>query len=256
MPSDNLDSRPSVDTRVGIIGAIAAIAPGRRLSRRDGAKVVEIFGGRDNLPEVERPATSAATDFRLNHKPRKKTKEDNELRKLFADASLHAPTPPRARLGRCRLPATRPPPCDLPQAANTSRRTLQFDTNGDGSLDALEMTNVLKTMNKFESVAQVAAIIKGLDANGDGKVQLRELSGFLNSKPDKKTRPEEEEACAVHMACTHGHMACTRSIRSAYIPHVGVLTAHIRYTGGRLGHGHCFGGRQGHRGWRQRHAGA
>lgn len=96
MPSDNLDSRPSVDTRVGIIGAIAAIAPGRRLSRRDGAKVVEIFGGRDNLPEVERPATSAATDFRLNHKPRKKTKEDNELRKLFADASLHAPQPHRA----------------------------------------------------------------------------------------------------------------------------------------------------------------
>ena len=57
------------------------------------------------------------------------------------------------------------------------------------------MTNVLKTMNKFESEAQVTAIIKGLDANGDGKVQLRELAGFLNSKPDKKTRPEEEEAC-------------------------------------------------------------
>ena len=180
MPSANLDRRPSADTRVGIL---PTKAPG--LSRRDGAKVVEMFGGRGNLPEVERPATSAATDFRLNHKPRKKTKEDNELRKLFAEASSHAPIPPRAHSGHCARPGHRPAVC----------RALQFDTNGDGCLDALEMTNVLKTMNKFESEAQVTAIIKGLDANGDGKVQLRELAGFLNSKPDKKTRPEEEEAC-------------------------------------------------------------
>ena len=66
--------------------------------------------------------------------------------------------------------------------------SVQYDTNGDGSLDALEMTNVLKSMNLFESDGQVAAIIKGLDANGDGKVQLRELANFL-----KKSRPEEEE---------------------------------------------------------------
>ena len=59
--STAVDRRPSVDTRVGIL---PAQAPG--LSRRDGAKVVEMFGGRDNLSEVERPATSAATDFRLN----------------------------------------------------------------------------------------------------------------------------------------------------------------------------------------------
>ena len=71
--------------------------------------------------------------------------------------------------------------------------SVQYDTNGDGSLDALEMTNVLKSMNLFESDGQVAAIIKGLDANGDGKVQLRELANFLNSKPEKKSRPEEEE---------------------------------------------------------------
>ena len=131
---------------------------------------MEMFGGRGNLPEVERPATSAATDFRLNHKPRKKTKEDNELRKLFAEASSHAPIPPRAHPGHCARPGHRPAICHTP----TSRRALQFDTNGDGCLDALEMTNVLKNMNKFESEAQVTAIIKGLDANGDGKVQLRE----------------------------------------------------------------------------------
>ena len=71
--------------------------------------------------------------------------------------------------------------------------SVQYDTNGDGSLDALEMTNVLKSMNLFESDGQVAAIIKGLDANGDGKVQLRELANFLNSKEKKKSRPEEEE---------------------------------------------------------------
>ena len=71
--------------------------------------------------------------------------------------------------------------------------SVQYDTNGDGSLDALEMTNVLKSMNLFESDGQVAAIIKGLDANGDGKVQLRELANFLDSKPEKKSRPEEEE---------------------------------------------------------------
>ena len=50
--STAVDRRPSVDTRVGIL---PAQAPG--LSRRDGAKVVEMFGGRDNLSEVERPAT-------------------------------------------------------------------------------------------------------------------------------------------------------------------------------------------------------
>lgn len=154
MPT-SVDRRPSVDIRVGIL---PAQAPG--LSRRDGAKVVEIFGGCDNFSEVERSATSAATDFRLNHKPRKKTKEDNQLRKLFNE----------------------------------------YDTNGDGSLDALEMTNVLKSMNLFESDGQVAAIIKGLDANGDGKVQLRELANFLNSKPEKNSRPEEEEEQATDLA--------------------------------------------------------
>ena len=100
MPSANLDRRPSADTRVGIL---PTKAPG--LSRRDGAKVVEMFGGRGNLPEVERPATSAATDFRLNHKPRKKTKEDNELRKLFAEASAHA-----LQFHRAPIPATVPAP--------------------------------------------------------------------------------------------------------------------------------------------------
>ena len=87
-----VDRRPSVDTRVGIL---PAKAPG--LSRRDGAKVVEMCGGRDNLSEVERPAT----DFRLNHKPRKKTKEDNQLRKLFNEAS-QAPTPHRAPAPRAK----------------------------------------------------------------------------------------------------------------------------------------------------------
>ena len=100
MPSANLDRRPSADTRVGVL---PTKAPG--LSRRDGAKVVEMFGGRGNLPEVERPATSAATDFRLNHKPRKKTKEDNELRKLFAEASAHA-----LQFHRAPIPATVPAP--------------------------------------------------------------------------------------------------------------------------------------------------
>ena len=112
MPSANLDRRPSADTRVGIL---PTKAPG--LSRRDGAKVVEMFGGRGNLPEVERPATSAATDFRLNHKPRKKTKEDNELRKLFAEASSHAPIPPRAHSGHCARPGHRPAICHTPQQA-------------------------------------------------------------------------------------------------------------------------------------------
>ena len=49
-------------------------------------------------------------------------------------------------------------------------------------------------MNKYESYEQVESIIKGMDSDGDGKVQLRELCGFLN-QPTRKTRPEEEEAC-------------------------------------------------------------
>ena len=106
-----VDRRPSVDTRVGIL---PAKAPG--LSRRDGAKVVEMFGGRDNLSEAERPATSAATDFRLNHKPRKKTKEDNQLRKLFNEAS-QAPTPHRA-------PAPRAKCAPLLVAATSPNRAL------------------------------------------------------------------------------------------------------------------------------------
>ena len=91
-----VDRRPSVDIRVGIL---PAQAPG--LSRRDGAKVVEMFGGCDNFSEVERSATSAATDFRLNHKPRKKTKEDNQLRKLFNEAS-RTPIPHRAPAPRAK----------------------------------------------------------------------------------------------------------------------------------------------------------
>ena len=173
MPANSaiLDHRPSVDTRVGIL---PTKAPG--LSRGLSRQVVEMFGSRDKLPEVERPATSAATDFRVNHRTRKITKEDNELRKLFSEVSSHASIPPRARPDHC----ARPGHTALRFATSplTSRRALQFDTNGDGCLDALEMTNVLKNMNKFESEAQVTAIIKGLDANGDGKVQLRELVGF------------------------------------------------------------------------------
>ena len=62
-------------------------------------------------------------------------------------------------------------------------------------------------MNKYESYEQVESIIKGMDSDGDGKVQLRELCGFLN-QPTRKTRPEEEEACTWH---THMHMAHARA---------------------------------------------
>ena len=142
--------------------------------------------------------------------------------------------------------------------------SVQYDTNGDGSLDALEMTNVLKSMNLFESDGQVAAIIKGLDANGDGKVQLRELANFLNSKPEKKSRPEEEEeqeARAAHAnSFSTWHSHGMRTTARSCAPHVRVrcvcaVHARCAYIGGRPGHGYCFGGRQGHRGWHQRHAG-
>ena len=127
------------------------------------------------------------------------------------------------------------------------------------------MTNVLKSMNLFESDGQVAAIIKGLDANGDGKVQLRELANFLNSKPEKKSRPEEEEEQEARAAHANSfkyitftwharHSTLLRTARTCAL--LCAVHARCAYIGGRPGHGYCLGGRQGHRGWRQRHAGA
>ena len=91
------------------------------------------------------------------------------------------------------------PPSVSPYAQSMHRRALQYDTNGDGSIDALELANVLKTIGKYESESQVEAIIKRMDTSGDGKVQLRELVGFLNL-PAKKVRPEEEQASGIALS--------------------------------------------------------
>ena len=72
------DRMPPTDRKTSTVGALYTKAA---MSRRDGAAVMEMFGACDNIPGVN-------ADFRLNHKPRKRTKEDNELRKRFAEACL------------------------------------------------------------------------------------------------------------------------------------------------------------------------
>ena len=141
------------------------------------------------------------------------------------------------------------PPSVSPYAQSMHRRALQYDTNGDGSIDALELANVLKTIGKYESESQVEAIIKRMDTSGDGKVQLRELVGFLNL-PAKKVRPEEEQAsgialstprhppgtqkCCMHTTCTpRAHLvqaSCTPRAHTCVLHMHCTCTAHALHT--------------------------
>ena len=108
------------------------------------------------------------SEFRKNYKPRRKTAEDAELRHRFAEA----------------------------------------DQNGDGSIDAIELTDALKAIGKYESEQQVSELIKTMDSSGDGKVQLRELIAFLDHpylKPKKMTA-DEMEANDLHVAFTDGRV--------------------------------------------------
>ena len=123
-----------------VVGAL----PSRNLTRKDEKKVATVFG--------QSAKGESNSEFRTSYKPRRKTKEDRELRQRFAEV----------------------------------------DQDGDGSIDAIELADALKRMGRYESEAQVQRIIEAIDINGDGRVQLREMMEFLMKPEQKQTEEETD----------------------------------------------------------------
>lgn len=51
-----------------------------------------------------------------------------------------------------------------------------------GDIDRAGLTNALKSIGKYESEKQVDDLMKAMDRNGDGRVELGELMDFLDKK--------------------------------------------------------------------------
>ena len=82
-----------------------------------------------------------STEFRLRYRPRKRTKDDLEVRARFNEV----------------------------------------DTDRSGAIDRKEMTEALKQMGKYESEAQIDATMKEIDKDGNGRIELRELIEYIDA---------------------------------------------------------------------------
>lgn len=128
------------------------------------------------------------SEFRINHKARKRTKEDNVLRESFNAA----------------------------------------DQNGDGAIDKVELAQALKAMGKYESELQVEKIMTALDINGNGTLELRELMAFMEAPSSRSSQVEQEEedlALAITAGAGTDGLASVASVNELLLREFGIDAA-------------------------------
>lgn len=104
--------------------------------------------------KVFQPETMTASEFRMAYRPRKRTKDDLEVRQRFNEV----------------------------------------DADRSGSIDRLELTEALQAMNRYDNEAQVDSLMQAMDTDGDGKVQMRELIQYLTATANLSRPSEDEFA--------------------------------------------------------------
>lgn len=81
-----------------------------------------------------------------------------------------------------------------------------WDVDGDGTITAAELGNVLKVLNPRFTDVTVAKMMKEIDTNGDGIIDLAEFIAWLNGENVKKKKMKKKAqedtdakvACAMH----------------------------------------------------------
>lgn len=124
---------------------VGVLPVAKKLHKEEETAIAKLFG--------KQQAAKDNSQFRLNHKQRRRTKEDNQIRTSFNAA----------------------------------------DRDGDGAIDKVELAQALQSMGKYESESQVEMIIRALDINGNGTVELRELMAFMHAPPVRTSEEEQEE---------------------------------------------------------------
>lgn len=99
-----------------------------------------------------------STEFRLRYKPRKRTKDDLEVRARFNEV----------------------------------------DTDHSGAIDRKELTDALKQMGKYESEQQIDDLMTQIDKDGNGRIELRELISYIDeTRKIVGPTPDEKAAYAL-----------------------------------------------------------
>ncbi len=66
--------------------------------------------------------------------------------------------------------------------AELRRQFAEFDLNGDGSLDASEFRELIRSLGVSTSPELVAVAFDAIDLNGDGRIDFGEFSSWWQSQ--------------------------------------------------------------------------
>lgn len=83
---------------------------------------------------------------------------------------------------------------DLMQSQKIMETFAMFDTDGSGSVSADELKNVIQMVDQAPTKGDVANMVKELDINGDGDIDLWEFCVYMQKKREQSTA---EDAKAV-----------------------------------------------------------
>ena len=141
----------STTTAPDRIGALKRPVSGKRL-----AGAVHATFEPKNVENIQFGEDS--TEFRLRYRPRKRTKDDLEVRVRFNEV----------------------------------------DSDRSGAIDRKELTDALKQMGKYESEIQIDDLMGTIDKDGNGRIELRELIDYIEeTRKIVGPTPDERAAYAL-----------------------------------------------------------
>ena len=80
------------------------------------------------------------------------------------------------------------------EVAELHEAFLQFDKDGDGTIDAAELGTALRSLGQNPSKEEVEKMIKDLDNDGSGSIEFEEFAKMMGQKNSKTSEQELMEA--------------------------------------------------------------